>query len=87
MIVFRARTYGVTEDKFAEMMAAQGDACAVCRLSFLDVVPHVDHCHDSGAPRGLLCRDCNLGLGNFRDDVAVLLAAVAYLRQAEAQNC
>ncbi|SDN35135.1 Recombination endonuclease VII [Geodermatophilus siccatus] len=41
----------------------------------------VDHCHEGGGNRGLLCVDCNWGLGNFADDVAGLRAAVRYLQR------
>lgn len=81
----RKRKYGVTPERFAEMLAEQGGACAICRST----VPggsgswHVDHCHDSNAVRGLLCHDCNLALGNFKDNAEVMQTAIEYLRQAE----
>lgn len=43
---------------------------------------HVDHCHDSGRIRGLLCQRCNQGLGHFRDNPSLLEAAVKYLQKS-----
>lgn len=72
--------YGITPDKYEEMFKKQNGVCAICenppkegkRLG-------VDHCHDSGDVRGLLCDDCNTGLGKFRDDPDLLNAAREYL--------
>ena len=44
---------------------------------------HLDHDHDTGQLRGFLCVSCNQGLGQFREDPALLLRAVVYLRQWE----
>lgn len=43
-------------------------------------IARVDHCHETNAVRGLLCSDCNLGLGKFKDSIPNLLNAVRYLR-------
>jgi hypothetical protein len=58
------------------MLADQGGLCAIC-----GAVPpaHVDHDHSNGSVRALLCFNCNGGLGQFRDDAAVLRAAARYL--------
>ncbi len=68
--------YGLTVESFAALQKSQADQCAICkRLGTL----HVDHCHKSGAVRGLLCRECNLALGYAKDDPARLEAAIRYL--------
>lgn len=53
--------------------------CAICN-STEDLVG--DHDHSTGEPRGILCRNCNLAIGNMRDDPERLVAAAAYLKQA-----
>ena len=73
------RRYGVDEAAFAALVAAQGGLCAICRVN---AASHLDHCHDSGVVRGLLCVPCNNGLGLFRDDPNRLEAAACYLRLA-----
>lgn len=75
------RKYGITREEFNAMSAAQDGLCAICgreplgkkRLS-------VDHCHASLKIRGLLCDQCNTGLGMFRDDPRLLFVASQYLR-------
>jgi hypothetical protein len=79
---YYARTYGVSADEVDEMLDAQNGRCAICgtkpdRLASM----HVDHDHELGHLRGLLCVSCNQGLGQFRDDPAILLRAIVYLRQ------
>lgn len=70
------RTYGITLAAYAEMEFSQGSACAICRQTGSLVI---DHCHASGAVRGLLCDRCNVGLGCMQDDIERLKAAVQYL--------
>lgn len=72
------------------MHERQGDRCAVCGVDATSKknAHHkyaglfVDHCHSTGRVRGLLCHQCNVGLGNFRDDPALLAKAAAYLCEA-----
>lgn len=64
------------------LMESQGRACAICRTQEWGAKgPQVDHCHTNGHVRGLLCNNCNNGLGRFKDDPARLLAAAAYLKR------
>jgi hypothetical protein len=82
----RLSRYGVTPEQFDQMLADQGGECAICGTD----VPggrggfHVDHNHDSGAVRGLLCHACNVGIGHLGDSTTRLEAALAYLRSHEA---
>ncbi|MBR8460758.1 hypothetical protein KDW07_26825 [Burkholderia dolosa] len=76
------RRAGFTEDRFAITASLQGRACAICRTPF-DSLPskhvHADHDHSTGEARGVLCKNCNLGLGVFKDSPALLSAAINYL--------
>lgn len=77
-------TYGITLDDFNDMLAEQDRKCAACGAAFLEVVPHVDHCHDSGKIRGLVCPGCNKAMGLVGDNAEVLEKLAAYLRSANA---
>lgn len=77
------RTFGIGADEFDALLAEQGGGCAICQSRIGDSAGRrlaVDHCHDSGAVRGLLCSACNLGLGKFGDDPDRLERAAVYLR-------
>lgn len=79
--------YGLTTEKYDEIFERQGGACAICGRS----APvgraarvgarwlNVDHCHDTGEVRGLLCMECNTGIGKLGDSVEMLHRAIAYL--------
>jgi hypothetical protein len=73
----RARRYGLSLEELRAILARQGNACAICRKSGVGL--HIDHCHATGKVRGLLCRKCNQGLGNYDDDPSLTAAATAYL--------
>jgi hypothetical protein len=72
--------YGLTLDQHAALFAAQNGLCAICGSE-----PHetqglaVDHCHQTGDVRGLLCHKCNRGIGYFKDSPERLRAAAEYL--------
>lgn len=81
------KEYGITLKQFGEMVASQGFKCPICKGELAaDSKAHVDHCHVSGAVRGVLCGLCNVGLGSFRDSPEALLAAVEYLKSPPAIN-
>ncbi len=72
--------FGLTVEQYDEMLDQQKGVCKICgrpcssgrRLA-------VDHCHETGKIRGLLCGNCNKGIGNFQDSVPVLRSAIEYL--------
>ena len=75
------RLYGITLQEYQVLLDAQNGVCAVCgeppqgKRKFLAV----DHDHETGQIRGLLCTTCNVGLGALRDSLELLHAALAYL--------
>lgn len=71
--------YGLSEAEYTERISGQGNLCAICRQKDEMKVLCVDHDHATGKVRGLLCNNCNVGLGNFRDNPKILESAIAYL--------
>lgn len=77
----RERQFGVSHDEFLAMLATQDDVCAICRNGNDGARQlSIDHDHETGAIRGLLCDRCNPMLGYARDQIPVLSAAIEYLR-------
>ena len=81
----RYRRFGITEHEYNEMIAKQGNRCAICqemetatRLGKVRALS-VDHNHQTGMVRGLLCSDCNTGIGKLKENRKTLLSAVKYL--------
>jgi hypothetical protein len=72
----RYRAHGITEADYDQMLEAQGGVCAVCEAR---PPAHIDHDHDTGAVRGLLCHSCNTAIGALGDNLAGLQRAVDYL--------
>lgn len=65
-----------TAQEHLSLQAEQQGRCAICDEEKPLVV---DHCHSEKKVRGLLCRECNVGLGHFRDSAEILRSAIAYL--------
>ncbi len=77
--------YGLTLDDLQQMFEDQDGRCAICDTPFDDdLVPHVDHCHETGRVRGLLCIRCNTGIGLLGDNEDRLAEAIRYLREPPA---
>ena len=81
---WQLKQYGITQEDFDRMLAEQEAVCALCggpptrghkRLC-------VDHSHETGRVRGLLCHSCNLGIGKLNDDPTLLRKAADYVERA-----
>lgn len=84
------RKYGMTGEEYDSLLLSQNYACRICRAIETDrgwrqrkqrASLFVDHCHTTGRVRGLLCHQCNAGLGMFRDSPELLATAISYLRE------
>jgi len=73
------KSYRMEPEEYEAMVKLQNGACAICGRTEEKRRLSVDHCHQTGKVRGLLCNTCNAGLGNFRDAIAHLQAAIRYL--------
>ena len=76
------KTYGITTEDWDEMIKKQKYRCAICGVhhSKVERTFVVDHDHETGQVRGLLCHSCNVMLGHAKDNVDTLLNAIQYLR-------
>lgn len=80
------RTYGISEEEYSLLLSQQKGVCKICLQPGTGPTVRgassnlcVDHDHATGKIRGLLCRECNAGLGKFKDDVERLRNAANYL--------
>jgi hypothetical protein len=71
------RRYGISLKEYSEMLAAQNGCCAVCKEQS-DLV--VDHCHETGKVRSLLCNSCNRSLGLLKEDPTRIMRLADYAR-------
>ncbi|WP_262027131.1 endonuclease VII domain-containing protein [Microvirga sp. Mcv34] len=82
--------YSIEEWQVHKMHKEQEGLCAICddpialksEENQYKRTAHIDHCHDTGKVRGLLCQKCNIGIGMFCDDVDKLGRAIAYLQDS-----
>ena len=77
------RTYNISLEEYNQIFAEQNGKCAICgkHQSEIKISLYVDHCHNTGRIRGLLCPSCNFGLGYFQDDIENLKCAILYLNK------
>ena len=77
--------YGISKEDYTEMFTKQKASCAICGIHQLELKRPlvVDHCHNSMTVRGLLCDNCNNGIGKLKESVDVLNSAISYLKAFE----
>lgn len=82
------KKYGINYDEFMRMLELANHKCEVCGRDVVIEGPrgsanlaHIDHCHDTGRVRGVLCFKCNTGIGALGDTICSVLKAVEYLRK------
>lgn len=76
------RKYGMRQEDYLVLYEAVGGKCQICGVRYK--VLAVDHCHNSGKVRGLLCKKCNSGLGFFGDSIINIDKAKRYLIESNA---
>jgi hypothetical protein len=72
--------FRINAKQYYEILLAQNNVCAICGgLNKNNFKLAIDHCHETGKIRGILCSHCNSGLGMFRDNTELMLKAIKYL--------
>jgi hypothetical protein len=77
----RMRNFSLTTEQYESMLLEQNNKCKICGIDRSDVKKDfaVDHCHKTQKIRGLLCSNCNTGIGFLNDDISILRKAIKYL--------
>lgn len=80
----RERRYGITNEKYQQLLAEQNFCCASCNDPFGEIEKHihVDHCHKTKVVRGILCHHCNVALGHLKDDPKRIHNLLTYLEKS-----
>jgi len=73
------RNYGISRETFEKECARLNNQCEICNTQVKTL--HVDHCHEEGHNRGLLCGNCNRALGMMKDSTKILANAIKYLER------
>lgn len=76
-------SYNIDIEQYNKILKKQNYSCRICKLheSKFKKSLAVDHCHKTEKIRGLLCLNCNTGLGSFKDSTTILKKAIAYLNK------
>lgn len=77
----RKAKYSLDTPNLLALLSSQQHKCAICEITLTESTCHVDHDHNTGLIRGLLCRACNTGLGLYGDSTDRLSRAISYLER------
>ncbi len=85
------KSHGLTKDQYDEMILTQENKCAICRKDETCKDPRndcvrrlsIDHNHETGKVRQLLCHACNTGIGKFKENIELMKQAILYLENHE----
>lgn len=72
--------HGLDREQRLALLSNHHSGCEICGDEVLSARFHVDHCHDTGKIRGILCNGCNSGLGFFRENIERMEKGIQYLR-------
>ena len=82
------RRYGISADEYQTLLANQNFVCPICEVEISETLEYkakrpvvVDHNHETGEVRGILCSGCNLVLGHARENTTILYKAIVYLSE------
>lgn len=80
---YRSR-YGLHFEEYVGLLSAQEGKCAICGDNSKQL--QLDHDHNTGRPRAILCFNCNSGLGQFKDNLLIMAKAITYLMEHNAKR-
>jgi hypothetical protein len=75
------KRFNLSRQEIEQMVKNQNGCCKICLKPFIGQRPCIDHCHTTNKVRGLLCNQCNTGLGLFYDNPVFLTSAIVYLNE------
>lgn len=80
----KVKKYGLSEQDYKSLIEKHNNQCAICGLKQSDTwrLLSIDHNHETNKVRGLLCSNCNLGLGYFKDNIELLKGAIEYVKNS-----
>lgn len=73
--------YGVGINVIHDLLDTQKGCCAICHVDFGSTLYHIDHNHDTLVIRGLLCSNCNTGIGLLKEDEGIINSALKYINK------
>jgi len=75
--------YKMSHEEYDDMMESTGDSCPICNYDFNEgrYKRNIDHCHDTGYVRGIICHRCNLAIGALEHDVSIFERAIEWLKR------